>query len=81
MKLYQNGDRCPCCGTILIGKSRAWLLEFSQLVDDLGLPEWPGLVESFDADTMNEEAPRRTDCHTSTAALARNDRDGGRLWR
>lgn len=59
MKLYQNGDRCPCCGTVLDGKSRAWLLEFSQLVSDLGLPDWPGIPESFDAPTVNEQAPRK----------------------
>ena len=56
--IYQNGDRCPCCGTILTGKSRAWLAEFSLLVNELGLPEWPGLAESWDADVMNEEAPK-----------------------
>lgn len=59
MKLYQNGDRCPCCGTILEGKTRQWLAEFSQLVDDLGLPPWPGLAESWDADALNEQAPKR----------------------
>ena len=59
MKLYQNGDRCPCCGTILEGKTIRWLAEFSQLVDDLGIPPWPGLAESWDADAMNEQAPKR----------------------
>ena len=37
----QNGDRCPCCGTVLAGKTAEWLAEFSQLVADLGLTEWP----------------------------------------
>lgn len=64
MKLYQNGDRCHCCGTILEGKSRQWLLEFSQLVEDLRLPPWPGLAESWDADAMNEQAPRRKESAT-----------------
>ena len=59
MKLYQNGDRCPCCGTVLDGKSRAWLREFSRLVDELGLPTWPGLAESWDAGAMQEQAPKR----------------------
>lgn len=58
MKLYQNGDRCPCCGTVLRDKSPAWLVEFSRLVDDLGLPPWPAIPESWDAEHLNEEAPR-----------------------
>lgn len=52
MKLYQNGDRCPCCGTVLERKTDKWLVEFSQLVNDLGLPPWPSLPESWDAETM-----------------------------
>ena len=52
MKLYQSGDRCPCCGTVLRDKSPKWLAEFSVLVDELGLPPWPGLAESWDAETM-----------------------------
>ena len=58
MKLYQNGDRCPCCGTVLEGKTREWLAEFSQLVDDLKMPPWPGLAESWDAFTMLDNARR-----------------------
>lgn len=38
MKMYKNGDRCPCCGTVLEGKSDEWLEEFSQIVFDLGIP-------------------------------------------
>ena len=60
MRIYKNGDRCPCCGTVLAGKTEEWLLEFSQLVADLGLPEWPGLPESWDAERMNEEASKRS---------------------
>ncbi len=60
MKLYQNGDRCPCCGTILRDKTPGWLAEFSQLVADLGLPEWPGLPESWDADRMLEKNEQET---------------------
>lgn len=41
MKIYRNGDRCPCCGTVLAGKTEEWLAEFSQLCADLGLTEWP----------------------------------------
>lgn len=35
--VYRNGDRCPCCGTVLQDKSREWLLEFSALCHTLGL--------------------------------------------
>lgn len=54
MKQYQNGDRCPCCGTVLRDKLPAWLAEFSQLCEDLGLPPWPALQESWDAETMTQ---------------------------
>lgn len=40
MKLYKNGDRCPCCGTVLAGKSDDWLLLFSQTVELLAMPPW-----------------------------------------
>ena len=40
MRLYKNGDRCPCCGQPLQGKDEAWLLLFSQTVDMLRLPPW-----------------------------------------
>ena len=55
MKIYRNGDRCPCCGTVLAGKTAEWLAEFSQLVSDLGLTEWPqpelrGIEEATNVD-------------------------------
>ena len=31
-KIYKNGDRCPCCGQVLEGKSEQWLEEFSNIV-------------------------------------------------
>ena len=40
MRLYKNGDRCPCCGQRIEGKSEDWLLLFSQTVDMLRLPPW-----------------------------------------
>lgn len=40
MKLYKNGDRCPCCGQRIEGKSDDWLLLFSQTVDMLRIPPW-----------------------------------------
>ncbi|MBQ6398407.1 MAG: hypothetical protein IJI06_09725 [Oscillospiraceae bacterium] len=40
MRLYKNGDRCPCCGQLIEGKSDDWLLLFSQIVDMLRLPPW-----------------------------------------
>ena len=39
MKIYHNGDRCPCCGTILWNKSREWLLDFSATVYAMGFRE------------------------------------------
>lgn len=58
MKIYQNGDRCPCCGAILEGKSPEWLREFSELVDGLFLPPWPKLAELWEANVMQEETER-----------------------
>ena len=42
MTLYRNGDRCPCCGTVIQDKSREWLLEFSATVYALGFREDDG---------------------------------------
>ena len=39
MKIYHNGDRCPCCGTVIQDKSREWLLEFSAMAWALGFRE------------------------------------------
>lgn len=39
MKIYKNGDRCPCCGQLIEGKSEEWLNDFSMLVLLLGLPD------------------------------------------
>ena len=40
MRIYRNGDRCPCCGQVLQGKDEEWLRLFSLLVDAQGLPPW-----------------------------------------
>ena len=40
MRQFQNGDRCPCCGQILKGKTPEWLQLFSETVDMLRLPPW-----------------------------------------
>ena len=37
MHEYQNGDRCPCCGQTIEGKSEDWLAVFSQLCNAAGL--------------------------------------------
>lgn len=29
MRIYKNGDRCPCCGQLIEGKSEEWLNNFS----------------------------------------------------
>lgn len=44
MRLYKNGDRCPCCGQRIEGKSDDWLLLFSQTVDMLRIPPWEAQV-------------------------------------
>lgn len=36
MYIYKNGDKCPCCGQELKGKSREWLLQFSAEVYAMG---------------------------------------------
>ena len=48
MKQFQNGDRCPCCGTILKGKAPRWLWLFSVVVDMIRIPPW-------EANPLNEE--------------------------
>lgn len=40
MKIYQNGDICPCCGRPLEEMSEEGLLLFSQLVHVAGLGEF-----------------------------------------
>ncbi|MBQ1575793.1 MAG: hypothetical protein IIZ83_02425 [Oscillospiraceae bacterium] len=42
MHVYRNGDRCPCCGTVIQDKSREWLLEFSAAVYAIGFIEEDG---------------------------------------
>lgn len=41
MEIYKNGDRCPCCGGEIEGKSEEWLELFSQFVNALGLEKYP----------------------------------------
>lgn len=36
MYIYKNGDRCPCCGSVIRDKSREWLLQFSAEAYALG---------------------------------------------
>lgn len=40
MRIYKNGDRCPCCGQILKDRTPEWLELFSQTVDMLRIPPW-----------------------------------------
>lgn len=37
MKMYDNGDRCPCCGQILQSMSARELELFSQFMNALGM--------------------------------------------
>ena len=39
MYIYKNGDRCPCCGQVLEGKSEDWLALFSLTVAVLEIPD------------------------------------------
>lgn len=32
IKLYHNGDLCPCCGQVIRGKTEAELVRYSKLV-------------------------------------------------
>lgn len=41
MRIYQNGDRCPCCGQELQDKSPEWLELFSMTISILGLEPLP----------------------------------------
>lgn len=38
MYIYKNGDRCPCCGELLQGKSEDWLWMFSLTAHTMGFP-------------------------------------------
>lgn len=37
MELYENGDRCPCCGGKLEGKDAEWLRLFGRLCEVIGM--------------------------------------------
>ena len=41
MRKYKNGDRCPCCGTEIRGKSEQWLEAFNEAVALCGFPFLP----------------------------------------
>lgn len=58
MKIYKNGDRCPCCGTVIEGKDDKWLEEFSQIVFDLGLPPFPEERMKDNPETLESEWQR-----------------------
>lgn len=45
MKEYKNGDRCPCCGKKIEGRSDEWLELFSSTMYFLGLSEYDGPKE------------------------------------
>ena len=36
MKMYQNGDRCPCCGRVIRDKDELWLELFSSTMYFMG---------------------------------------------
>lgn len=41
MYMFKNGDRCPCCGQTLEGKSQDWLQLFSQMIHFLAVDPGP----------------------------------------
>lgn len=45
--MYLNGDRCPCCGQEIEGKSREWLRLFGRLCEALGLEPDRDLVDEL----------------------------------
>ena len=42
MHIYQNGERCPCCGEVLRDKTAEWLELFSCACELLGLSRRAG---------------------------------------
>ena len=68
MKIYHNGDRCPCCGTVIQDKSREWLLEFSALCQALGFLE-------------ENCGPMRASAPTEGPGPSRTPEDGMRIFR
>jgi len=46
MYIYKNGDRCPCCGTVLADKTEEQLAELSENIAAL---EWLGIRFPFPA--------------------------------
>lgn len=70
MKIYRNGDRCPCCGAPIEGKSEEWLELFSSTMYFFGLSEYDG------PDPADAEAARAIDRHEAEFAA-----DGTRAFR
>lgn len=40
MRMYRNGDLCPCCGQTISGQSEKDLEWMSMIFDMLRLPPW-----------------------------------------
>lgn len=40
MRVYKNGDICPCCGRTIHGMSEEFLWIFSLYVDMARIPPW-----------------------------------------
>lgn len=54
--LFLNGDKCPCCGQKIQGKSREWLRLFGRLCEALGLEKDDG-IELQPIDTTDFPPP------------------------
>lgn len=54
MKIYRNGDRCPCCGARIEGKTEEWLELFSSTMYFLGLSQYDG-PDPADAEAAVED--------------------------
>ena len=61
MKQYKNGDRCPCCGRVIEGKTADWLELFSSTVFFMGLSEYGEPMAA--ADPADAEAMAAIDRH------------------
>ena len=85
MKIYHNGDRCPCCGTVIQDKSREWLLEFSAMAWALGFREGATPHQSA-APTASPQGeakggPMRASAPTEGPGPERTPEDGRRICR
>ena len=66
MKIYKNGDKCPCCGQAIQGKSEEWLELFSAQAYFMGFREAGAQDEGKKERASNED-------EDALSSLARNE--------